>query len=200
MSTTSMAIFLNPGFATYSVYARNASIVVKLLLFHLNIAHHCSFWSLNLSLRTCSMIVLFWFLCTYYFSYLWVFSRLGDKNFKSNYKVHSVRPSVVFVFEKCRNHKSKIGNWKHKQWFNSAGRSVTSLYRCQFISDKYYNKLRKVSLGHMKFRAPWLFTHNRNVALLLLMLLGWSTTLHAECSCSVQNGQDLNPARPGPAQ
>ena len=28
------------------------------------------------------------------------FSRLGAKNFKSEYKVHSVRPSVVFVFEK----------------------------------------------------------------------------------------------------
>jgi len=29
MPTTSMAIFSNPLFATYSVYARNASIVVN---------------------------------------------------------------------------------------------------------------------------------------------------------------------------
>jgi len=32
MSTTSMAIFSNPLFATYSVYARNASIVNKNVL------------------------------------------------------------------------------------------------------------------------------------------------------------------------
>jgi len=31
MSTTSMAIFSNPLFATYSVYARNASIVLTVL-------------------------------------------------------------------------------------------------------------------------------------------------------------------------
>jgi len=32
MSTTSMAIFSNPLFATYSVYARNASIAAKIRL------------------------------------------------------------------------------------------------------------------------------------------------------------------------
>ena len=66
-----------------------------------------------------------------------LFSRLGGNNFKSEYQVHSVRPSIVFVFEKCLwGYKQKIGNWKLKQWFNSAARSVTSLYRCQFLSMK----------------------------------------------------------------
>jgi len=35
MSTTSMAIFSNPLFATYSVYARNASIIDELSDLHL---------------------------------------------------------------------------------------------------------------------------------------------------------------------
>jgi len=106
MSTTSMAIFLNPGFATYSVYARNASIVVKLLLFHLNIAHHCLFWSLNLCLRTCSIdcFVLIPVCLLFFFAFV-SFSRFGDKNFKFESKVHSVRPSVVFVFQKCHSYK-----------------------------------------------------------------------------------------------
>ena len=87
MSTTSMAIFLNPGFATYSVYARNASIVVKLLLFHLNIAHHCLFWSLNLCLRTCSIdcfvlipvCLLFFFA---FVSFLDLVTRISSLNLK----------------------------------------------------------------------------------------------------------------------
>jgi len=35
MSTTSMAIFSNPLFASYSVYARNASVVIKTLYQHI---------------------------------------------------------------------------------------------------------------------------------------------------------------------
>ena len=43
MSTTSMAIFSNPLFATYSVYARNASIVVLLVLLNPSIPYHSYF-------------------------------------------------------------------------------------------------------------------------------------------------------------
>jgi len=43
--------------------------------------------------------------CVVIFFVFMSFSRLGDKNFKSEYKVHSVRPSVVFVLEKCRSYK-----------------------------------------------------------------------------------------------
>jgi len=38
MSTTSMAIFSNPLFATYSVYARNASIIVIVVKAYENIS------------------------------------------------------------------------------------------------------------------------------------------------------------------
>ena len=61
----------------------------------------------DLSLRTCGMhcFVLI-SICAYYFVFLFsANSVLSDKNFKSEYKVHSVRPSVVFVFEKCRSYK-----------------------------------------------------------------------------------------------
>jgi len=40
MSTTSMAIFSNPLFATYSVYARNASIWLELCMSHSSSCHH----------------------------------------------------------------------------------------------------------------------------------------------------------------
>ena len=101
-------------------------------------------------------IVLFWFLCAYYSFVFWVFSRLDDRNFNLNTKfIVFVVQLFFFVFEKCRSYKQKTGNWKHKQWFNSAGRSVTSLYHCQFLSMKNVtSSYIKVSLGHMKFSAP----------------------------------------------
>jgi len=46
MSTTSMAIFSNPLFATYSVYARNASITSEAAA---AITHRC--WQVSVSYR-----------------------------------------------------------------------------------------------------------------------------------------------------
>jgi len=45
MSTTSMAIFSNPLFATYSVYARNASVDQSYVMYTLEfiIAYFCTF-------------------------------------------------------------------------------------------------------------------------------------------------------------
>jgi len=83
------------------------------------------------------------------------FSRLGDKNFKSEYKVHSVRPSVVFVFEKMSE--LQVEDWKleaqavvqlcRKKCDKSVSLSVLSMKN---VTSSYI----KVSLGHNKFSAP----------------------------------------------
>ena len=77
------------------------------------------------------------------------FSRLVDKNFKSEYKVHSVRPSVVFVFEKMSE--LQVEDWKLE------AHAVVQLCRkkCdKSVSLSVSSSYIKVSLGHMKFSAP----------------------------------------------
>ena len=83
------------------------------------------------------------------------FSRLGAKNFKSEYKVHSVRPSVVFVFEKMSE--LQVEDWKleaqavvqlcRKKCDKSVSLSV-------FIYEKYYIKLHKSFVGSHEVQGP----------------------------------------------
>jgi len=109
------------------------------------------------------------------------FSRLSDKNFMSEYKVHSVRPSVVFF---CIRKMSELQvvDWKletqavvqlcRKKCDKSVSLSVLSMKN---VTSSYI----KVSLGHMNFRAP-------DSLRITVMLLGGSNAM-GETTISATN-------------
>ena len=144
-----MAIFSNPLFATYSVYGRNASIVVKLFTFSFK---HCPsllileskfvFADLQYQLFCFDSCVFFVFMS---------FSMLGDKNFKSKYEVRSVRPCIRKMSE------LQVVDWKLE------AQAVVQLCRkkcdkssivVSFIYEKCYNKLHKSFVGSREVQCP----------------------------------------------
>ena len=160
-----MAIFLNPCFATDSVYARNASIVVKVFIFSFK---HCPsllileskfvFADLQYRLFCFDFCVFIYFVFMSFFLYL--VTRISSLNIKF----------IVFVLQLLLYSKNvRVTSRRLETGSTSSGSTLQEEVWQVCIVDSFYLwkcyiKLHKSFVGSHEVQCPWLFTHNRNVS------------------------------------